>query len=58
MKLLTREEILKKYAGKFINIYPQYDYSERKYLFDVRSVKSKIWENHSLPEEALENYQD
>ena len=52
-KKLTTEQLIKKYKGKFIDVYPTYDYAEKKWLYEVRSVKSKIWENHNLPEDCI-----
>ncbi len=56
MKLYTKEQLTKKYANKFINVYPHHhevwDDKEHRYktVYEVISVKSKIWENHNLPE--------
>lgn len=54
MKLYTKNEILKKYKNKFIYIYKHYDYTTRETKYEVRSVKTKIHENHETPEEATE----
>jgi hypothetical protein len=51
MKLYTKEQLLKKFKGKYIETYKHYDYSTRVTQWEVRSVKNKIWENHNLPEE-------
>ena len=56
MRKYTKEQLLQKYAGKYIDIYGVYDYSEQEWLFEVRGVKSKIWENYNLPEEAINGY--
>lgn len=57
-KLYTKTELLKKFAGKYINTYPHH--YERKdkdgnwvVLYEVRSVKKEIWENHNLPEDEI-----
>jgi len=52
-KIYTKDELLKKYKNKYIDTYPIYDYVSQEYLYKVRSVKSKIWENHNLPEEEI-----
>ena len=53
MKLYTKEQLLKKFKGKYINTYKHYDYSTRETKWEVRGVKNKIWENHNLPEEEI-----
>lgn len=51
-KLLTKEQLIKKYKGKFVDVYRTYDYEKRIHLYEVRSVKNTIHENHNLPEEC------
>lgn len=57
MKLYTKEQLIKKYAGKFIDVYPhhheKWDDKLHQYItvYEVRSVKPIIWENHNSPEE-------
>jgi len=53
MKLYTKEQLLKKFEGKYINTYKHYNYSTRETKWEVRSVKNKIWENHNLPQEEI-----
>ena len=53
MKLYTKDELLKKYKGKFINTNRHYDYSTRTSKWEVISVKNQIWENHNSPEEEI-----
>tara|TARA_A100001201_G_C4072321_1_gene196227 strand:+ start:996 stop:1163 length:168 start_codon:yes stop_codon:yes gene_type:complete len=53
MKLYTKEQLLKKYRGKYVDIYPHYDYMTRETTYEVRSVKNTIHENHNPPEEAI-----
>ena len=53
MKLYTKEKLLKKFRGKYINTHKHYNYSTREYRWEVRSVKNKIWENHNLPQEEI-----
>ena len=55
-KLFTADELLKKYKGKFIDTYPHYDYLTKEKKYEVRSVKSKIAENHETPEEVVYGY--
>lgn len=56
MKLYTKEQLLKKYQGKFINTYPhhyeQWSEKEHRYItvYEVRGVKSTIHENYNSPE--------
>ena len=58
MKLYTREEILKKYKGKYIKVHPHYYEKGIKddwaVLFEVIGVSKKIKENYQTPEEAIE----
>lgn len=53
LKLLTANQVIKKYKGKFVNLNRHYDYSTKTSLFEVISVKSKICENHNEPEIAI-----
>ena len=56
----TAEQLIKKYKGKYINTYP-YHYEKKDKqgnwvtLYEVRSIKNKIWENHNLPEDEIIN---
>jgi hypothetical protein len=58
-KLYTAQELCKKYKGKFIDTYPHHHEKWcdklHKYItvYEVRSVKSTIHENHNLPEDCL-----
>lgn len=52
----TKQELIKKFKGKFIDIYGTYDYKKQIWLFEVRSVKNEIWENHNTPREAIKGY--
>ena len=58
-KLYTAEELLKKFKGKFIDTYPRHrerwDDKNHKWitLYEVRSIKRTIHENHQTPEEVL-----
>ena len=58
MKKFTAEELKTKYAGKYINTYPYHTERKDKYgnwvtVYEVRSVKNEIWENHNLPEDEI-----
>lgn len=58
MKLYASEQLLKKYAGKFINTYPHhYDKKDEQgnwiTTYEVRGVSDKIRENYNLPEDCL-----
>jgi hypothetical protein len=52
--LFTKEQLIKKYHGKFIDTYPHYDYKEKKTMFEVRGVKRTIHENYNPPEDLKE----
>ena len=53
MKTYTKEQLLKKYKGRYINTISTYDYVEQIFMYEVISVKSKICENHNLPEDTI-----
>jgi len=44
-KIMTKEEIIKKYTGKYIDLYR----CDGK-LYEVRGVSNKIRENYNTPE--------
>jgi len=48
----TKEQINKKYAGKYIDIYKSYDYGEQKYIYEVRKVYNVIHENTTRGEDV------
>lgn len=52
-KKYTKDELIKKFNGKYIDTYRTYDHIDKQWLYEVRSVKSKIWENHNLPEDEI-----
>ena len=52
-KTYTAEQLVKKYAGKYIKTYATYDYQNQQWIYAVRGVKGKIWENFNLPEDCL-----
>jgi hypothetical protein len=57
-KLYTAEELIKKYKGKYINTYPHHNSVKDKNgnyvtVYEVRSVKRTIHENHNLPEDEI-----
>ena len=57
MKLYTKEQLIKKYSGRFIDTYPHHYEVKNKNgdfvtVYEVRSVKKTIWENHNQPEEV------
>jgi hypothetical protein len=57
-KLYTKEQIIKKYKGKFIDIYPHH-FAQKDTngnyvtLYEVRGVKKTIHENFNLPEDCF-----
>lgn len=52
MRQLTKEQINKKYKGKYIEIRSQYDYSKKTYLYEVIKVSKTIKENMTLGEDV------
>jgi len=56
MKLYNKEQLIKKYSGKFIDVYPlhheNWDEKSHQYttVYQVRGVKSSIAENYNEPE--------
>lgn len=58
MKMYTKKQLLKKYAGRYIDIAPCF-YQEKDKggnwitLYEVRSVKKTIHENYNLPEDCI-----
>ena len=60
-KLYTENELLRKFKNKFIDTYPHRERDEMGNwitLFEVRSVKKTIHENHNLPEEEIRFYKN
>ena len=55
-RVYTKNELLKFFKGKFINVYPHYNYTTKKTTFEVHSIKNVIWENHETPEEIINDY--
>ena len=60
MKLYTESQLIKKYSGKFIKTYPHHYEQKDKQgnwitVYEVQSVKPKIWENHNPPEDCICN---
>jgi len=58
MKLYTAQELLKKFKGKYIQVYPHhYERKDKRgnwiTVYEVVSVKNKVWENHQTPEEVV-----
>ena len=58
MRKYTKEELIKKYTNKFIDIYGTFNYAEQKWYFEVRGVSSTIKENYNPPEVAISGYDD
>ena len=58
-KRYTAEQLVKKFAGKYIYTYPvfpgKWDDKLNKYvtLYEVRGVSRKIRENYNLPEDCI-----
>jgi hypothetical protein len=55
MKLLTQQQVNKKYKGKYIELISTYDYSKRKNRYEVLKVSSTIRENMTLGEDVGTN---
>mgnify|MGYP001315317362 CR=1 FL=1 len=55
-RVYTKNELLKFFKGKFINVYPHYNYTTKETTFEVHSIKNVIWENHETPEEIINDY--
>ena len=51
-KKLTKEQVNKKYQGKYVEMYSSYDYKTRKNLYEVRKVYGEIHENTTLGEDV------
>ena len=47
-KLYTKTEFIKKFgkSNKHFDVYKKYDYANRDYIYEVRSIKNKIYENN------------
>lgn len=58
-QLLTSDELMQKYSGKYIDVYPhhqtRWNEKENRYetVYEVRGVSKKIKENYNLPEDAI-----
>lgn len=52
MRVLTRQQVNKKYKGKYVEILKTYDYSLGDYLYEVVKVSSTIRENMTLGEDV------
>ena len=55
MAQLTKEQVNKKYKGKYIQILSNYDYSKGINLYEVIKVSSTIKENMTLGEDVGTN---
>jgi len=54
-KHLTKEQVNKQYHGKYIEIYPTYDYTERRTFYDVGKVYTTNHENTTLGQDVGTN---
>ena len=56
-KNYTRTEFIKKFGNskRHFNVYKQYDYLNREYIYEVRSIKNQPHENHEKINEILDN---
>jgi hypothetical protein len=53
MKLYSATELTRKYNGKYIYVYPVYDYDKHEQKYEVRGVSKTIKENYNLPQNAI-----
>lgn len=53
MKLYSATELIKKYSGKFICVYPHYDYNKHEQKYEVRGVSKTIKENYNSPQDSI-----
>lgn len=51
--MLTEKQFLKKYKGKYVHVYTQFDYQEGEWFYEVRGVSRVIRENYDLAENQL-----
>ena len=57
-RLFTADQLIKKYKGRFIRVYPHF-YEKRDSrgnwvtLYEVTGVKRRLCEDYNLPEEAI-----
>ena len=49
---MTKEQIHKKYAGKYIEFSQIYDYENNRWRYDVHNVYKEIHENTTLGEDV------
>lgn len=52
MNNMTKEQINKKYKGKYIEIGKTYDYQKQCWIYEVRNVYEVIHENTTLGEDV------
>jgi hypothetical protein len=57
VKEYTKTEFRKKFGNtnKYLDVYVNYDYTKRQYIYEVRSIKNKPHENHETAKEILED---
>jgi hypothetical protein len=52
-KQLTAEQLIKRYKGKYIDVYPTFDYMEHRWFYKVMGVSKTLRENYNLPEDCM-----
>jgi hypothetical protein len=52
MKTLTKEQVNKKYRGKYVEFIETYDYTTGKTMYEILNVYKTIHENTSLGEDV------
>lgn len=55
--ILTKEQVNKKYKGKYIEVYRTHDYSKQVDIYEVKRVYSKIHENTTRGEDVGTQYE-
>lgn len=53
IKTFTAEQLLAQFAGKYIDVYPHYDYATQTQRYEVRGTSKTIKENFDEPFRAL-----
>lgn len=52
----TKQQLIKKYKGKFVDVYGYYNYKKQCWEFEVRGTSKVLRENFDLPEDAVAGY--
>lgn len=52
MKELTKEQVNRKYAGRYVEFLSRYDYSEKKHYYEIIKTHREIHENSTLGQDV------